>query len=150
MFNKKYEISDPISLDEIRNFQRKHNLKLPSDYIFLLLHFNEFQLEDDAFGLYFNENNEEVTGLQSSICSLHLFEQYNIENRENAEEFYHGTGDKYYRIADLFFQGSLLIGHTPENQNKIYIDMPLEYDDVLFVADNFFDFINNVIEIKNE
>lgn len=147
MFNVDYETSRSLSLNEIRDFQLKNRVILPSDYVFLLLNYNEFRLANDHVGLIFSEDNLELTGLESPVFSLDDFYRVNCVPSKEAEDYYHGTTDKYFTIGTLLYNGALLIGKTVENLNKIYIDMPLDLDDVLLIADNFFELINDKIKV---
>lgn len=147
MFNYPIVFSAPTPLKEIRLFQREKNIILPSDYVFLLLNYNEFNLANDKFGIILSEDNQAISGLHLPISSLDSF-KLSYNHKEGYEDFYHGDVSEYFCIASLLYQGALLIGHTPENQNKIYLDLPTEYDEVQFLADNFFEFINDEILLR--
>ena len=147
MFNVKFETTNGKTLDEIRSFQLAHEILFPSDYVYSLLHYNEFILADDQYGAIFSENNEELSGLSSPIFSLEDFSRVNFEWTDEMKTYYNFSTSQYFFIGDLHFNGALLIGNTSKNSNKIYVDLPQSHNEVIEVAKNFFDFINNEIKI---
>jgi len=147
MFDVNYEISKGRTLDEIRKFQSANKVVFPSDYVFLLLYYNEFVLSNDQLGAIVSENNEELSGISSPIFSLEDFFRANFEWTTEMESYYNFSTSQYFFIADLHYNGALLIGNCPENINKIYVDLPQTNSTVIEVAENFFDLINNEIVI---
>lgn len=148
MFDVKYEVAKEHTIEEIRNFQRANKIIFPSDYIFLLLNYNEFVLADDQFGGIISDDGEELSGLSSPIFSLPDFYRANFEWIAEMKSYYNFSINQYFFIGELHYNGALLIGNTPENQNKIYIDLPQTHYEVIEVAEDFFDLINNELRIE--
>jgi hypothetical protein len=149
-FRVEVECSAPESLNSIEKFEKTSGIKLPSDYKWILLNFNTLRLSEDAMAILFDEDGEEFSGVDGSIFSLNEFahssdpyasiEYVNVKAAEEATK-------SFFVIADLFFQGVLLIGKTHENENRIFGFVPDYKDEPFFLADNIFDFFNKRIRV---
>ena len=149
-FEIEIETSSPESLAEIEKFELANKLVLPSDYKYLLLNHNELMLANDAMAMILDEDGEEISGIDGRLSSL---EQYRytsdpyaaIEyvNKEAAVE----TVAQFFSIATLFYQGILLIGKLPSNENQIYGFVPESRDEPFYLADSIVDFFNQRITI---
>ena len=146
MINTSYDISDGRTLKEIRDFQTTHKIILPSDYVYILMNFNEFVLSNDHYGAIMSDDGEELTGIASPVFSLEDFHRTNLNWTEEMSSYYNFSTDKYFFLADLHFNGALLIGNNKGNLNQIFIDLPQENDDVIKVANHFFHFVNDIIK----
>ncbi len=125
MIIHKYEITTPLSLKEINNFENKTNIKFPSDYVSILNQFHELKLKGDLI-LINNKKGEELTGFESEIWGLNRFEMFNFNWDENMKDFFNFTTQEYFGIADVLYQGVLLIGNSKNNMNKIFVDLPVD------------------------
>ena len=81
MFNKAYRSTEGYSINAIRAFQWKAGLILPSDYVYLLLNFNEFNLfNPDLFaGGIFNRSLGDVFINSCLIFWILIFFLINVQ-----------------------------------------------------------------------
>lgn len=146
MIDLKHETTDNISINEIRDFQREKGIILPSDYIFLLTNFHELKITGDLASIYSKEK-EELSVLFSEIWGLKRFAMFNFDWDEDFHDTFNFKTDEYFGIADVAYQGILLIGNTSANLNKIYIDLPETESAPIELAENFFTFLKENIQV---
>ena len=143
MFNKAYRSTEGYSINAIRAFQWKAGLILPSDYVYLLLNFNEFNLTTNKVAKI-----EDLAVLALPLYNLELFFSVNCDRSEDSKLYYEYEDSNYYVISDLMMTGVLLIGNNPKNSNMIYVEVPFHTNGVVKVANDFFELINEVIVIE--
>ena len=135
------------SLDDIRNTQKAIKRVLPSDYVYLLMNYNELVFANDKLGVIF-DGSEEVGIVEIPLLNLPMFVDVNHNRSDEAKSFYTYNENDYLAIGTLMNCGALLIGCKNENVNEIFIDVPLHTEGVVKVADNYFELLNEIIELQ--
>ncbi|MFN8674645.1 MAG: SMI1/KNR4 family protein [Candidatus Sericytochromatia bacterium] len=138
---KMKEANPPAKMEDIENYQKKHNIKLPQDYI-------EFLLEND--GVESTEwmfyNTKTYTWEQTLIDEF-----LSVQRLENCAECF-DDDDIHHTIYTLKKMGAIIIasndsaefsiGIEEHNFGHIFISNFLEDDEIIKIADNFTEFIN--------
>lgn len=141
------ETASGSSLNEIREVQKRIKRILPSDYVYLLMNYNELTFANDKLGVIF-DGDEEVGILEIPLFNLPLFADVNHNRSEEAKDFYRYNENDYLAIGTLMNNGALLIGCKNDNVNTIFVDIPLHTEGVIKVADNYFELLNDVIQLQ--
>ena len=147
MINLQITTSKGVSISQIRALQKKLKRVLPSDYVYLLLNYYELMFSNDRLGVIY-DGNEEVGVIENPLLNLALFEEANNKRTEDAQKFYRYYENDVIAIGTLMHNGVILMGCHNNNVNQIFIDIPQQSERVQKVAEDYFEFLNEIVEVQ--
>lgn len=128
-----------IKKDDIKEFIKRYELKLPIDYVDFLLTTNGGMTDS----LYFEFEANWDYGVKVVFFSLQ-----NLENRFYNDTFYNDTPENIFPIGEDQAQNLICISLKDDDYGKIYFweaqfveDIP-DYSNIFFIADNLEIFFN--------
>jgi hypothetical protein len=147
------ENATPEELDELK---RKLNIVLPSDYIFIALNYNHFDLEHnkDEEDVRFQLKHGETTGFDYCTDFKKIIDEITILAMYDETD---GTElvKNFLPFLQTGYNDMILIGCQPHNANQIYYFDPSGYNSetkqnyiLEKQADNYIDFLNNQVYIE--
>lgn len=147
--NKKIKhLSSNHSYKDIRAFQRKHGVIIPTDYAYLIMNYDGLEVFPLEGCSIYNIDNVRITTFSEIIPFQYLESELPLI-RELEEDDNIDILGKYCPFAYTISKIILLIGNGRENSNEIFLwnyefyDEPESPERLHKIADNFEDLINN-------
>ncbi len=148
--------AENATLTDLDEFKRKFNIVLPSDYIFIALNYNHFDLEHkkDEEDVRFQLKHGETTGFDFCTDFRKIKDEISILAMYDETD---GTElvDNFLPFLQTGYSDMILIGKQPHNANQIYYFDPNGYDSekkqnyiLQKQAENYVDFLNNQVYIE--
>lgn len=136
LINKEFEGTEPVNISELVSSENKMQIKIPSDYCYLLLNSNGFS-NKNGYEIAIDKINP-IVEIDDFVNLEWLIKEreYDLED-EDAKVYCH----KFLRIAGCYNQDRILIGYEKEVYNEIHM-LDYENEQTIKICDSIFVFIN--------
>lgn len=148
MITKNIAWKGQFDIHAIRDFQKEHQIVIPSDYVYIIEQFDGLYIDEPVNYEVLNAENIAIVQFENIISLQHLSSEFPLIKEIEEEDDIDILG-RYCPFAATSSKILLLIGNHPSNVNEIFLWNYEFYNDessperLHKVADNYIDLINN-------